>query len=174
VSPNAWSEAIEQTQIVIQESPDYCFVCGELVPDDVPEALAQAFLDEGHRDRLAVVCGRRACRLALQDAANGTWQRLFDALTHWPDRAIYPHGPYWVIRRPHQRTFRTDPRRTTVLDTPSANDPDDATTLPRVEDHRAVPSRPFGGAGRGPLPRPGGPNGGQHARGSWAPRRSGG
>lgn len=157
VSRTAWLDAIEQTQLVIRRRPDRCFVCEEPVPADAPDALMQAYRDAAHQARLAVVCGRRACRLTLQDAANGTWQCLFDALTHWPDRAIYPHGPYWVIRRPHQRTFRTDPRRTTVLDTPSANDPDDAATLPRVEEHRPVPSR----------------RGGQHARGSRAPRRSG-
>src|SRR3954451_23447158 len=95
VSRNAWQEEIAQTQLVLQESPDYCFVCGELVPDAAPDALIQAFLDAAHRDRLAVVCGRRACRLALQDAANGRWQRLFDALTHWPDRCTgwFAHPP---------------------------------------------------------------------------------
>jgi hypothetical protein len=142
VSRNAWAEAIEQTQVAIRESPDYCFVCGELVPDEAPEALIQAFLDAGHRDRLAVVCGRRACRLALQDGTNGTWQRFFDALTHWPDTAIYPHGPHWVIRRPHQLTFRTAPRRTTVSTAASPDDPDDRASLP-APPARPAPARPL-------------------------------
>lgn len=147
MSRSAWVEAIEQTQVVIRESPDYCFVCGEPVPDASPEALIQAFLDDGHGDRIAVVCGRRACRLALQDATNGTWGRFFDALTHWPDTAIYPHGPHWVIRRPHQLTFRTAPRRTTVRTAASPDDPDDDASLPRTED-RPQPHRPRPGAGR--------------------------
>lgn len=153
VSRNAWSDAIEQTQAILQEGPDYCFVCEELVPDAAPDALIQAYLDEGHRDRLAVVCGRRACRLALQDTTNGIWRRCFDALTHWPDKAISPHGPYWAIRRPHQLTFRTDPRRTTTLDTPSAADPDDAATLPSTA-HQSVPHRPLIGARRAPTQHP--------------------
>ncbi len=153
MSRNAWSEAVEQTQGVIQESPDYCFICGELVPDDATDALVQAFLDAGHRDRLAVVCGRRACRLALQDAANGTWRRLFDALTHWPDKAIHPHGPHWVIRRPHQLTFRTAPRRTTVSTAESPDDPDDQATMPRQEP-RPPAQLPYAGARRGPARRP--------------------
>ena len=173
MSRNAWQEEIEQTQLVLQESPDYCFVCGALVPDAAPAPLIQGYLDAAHHDRLAVVCGRRSCRLALQDRESGAWQRLFDALTHWPDRAIYPRGPYWAIRRPHHLTFRTDPRRTTVVDAPSADDPDDAATLPRMEDQRPLPPRPLGGARRGPVRRPGGPSGG-HVRGNRPPRRSGG
>jgi hypothetical protein len=161
VSRNAWQEEIAQTQMVLQDGPDYCFVCEELVPDTAPDALIQAYLDAARQDRLGVVCGRRACRLALQDAANGIWQRLFDALTHWPDKAIYPHGPYWAIRRPHQLTFRTDPRRTTVIDATSADDPDDTATLPRTEDHRPVPPRPLGGARRAPARQPGRFSGGQ-------------
>lgn len=174
MSRNAWQEAIEQTQLVLRARPDQCFVCGDPVPDVAPDALVQAYLGAAQQGRLAVVCGRRACRLALQDAANGTWQRLFDALTHWPDCAIYPHGPYWVIRRPHQLTFRTDPRRTAVLDTSSASDPDDAATLPATATHRPLPPRPLGGARRAPVRRPGGPGNGQRDRGARAPRRSGG
>jgi hypothetical protein len=174
VSRNAWQEEIAQTQLVLQDGPDYCFVCEELVPDAAPDALIQAYLDAAHQERLAVVCGRRACRLALQDAANGTWQRLFGALTHWPDTAIYPHGPYWAIRRPHQLTFRTDPRRTTIVDATSADDPDDATTLPRTEEHRPVPPRPLGGARRGPTRKPAGPSAIPRERGGRPPRRSGG
>ncbi len=155
MSRNAWSDAIEQTQLRLRESPDCCFICAALVPAAAPDALLQAYLEATHRDRLAVVCGRRACRLALQDPTNGTWRRLFDALTHWPDPAIHPHGPYWIIRRPHQLTFRTDPRRTTTRDTPSADDPDDAATRPGT-DRRPVPHRPLIGARRGPVqyPRP--------------------
>lgn len=151
---NSWRETIEQTQLVIQERPDYCFVCGELVPDDAPDALIQAFLDAGHRDRLAVVCGRRACRMALQDAATGTWQRFFDALTHWPDTAIYPHGPHWVIRRPHQLTFRTAPRRTTVSSAGSPTDADDTATLPGLPAQPAPP-RPLVEVRPRPMRRPG-------------------
>ena len=151
---NPWRDTVEQTQLVIRESPDYCFVCGEPVPDDAPEALMQAYLDAGHHDRLAVVCGRRACRLALQDAASGTWRRLFDALTHWPDKAIYPHGPHWVIRRPHQLTFRTAPRRTTVSTAMSPDDPDDRASLPGVE-HRSQPHQPLVADRRRPVRRPG-------------------
>src|SRR3954464_3224260 len=64
VSRNAWHDVVEQTQLVLEESPDYCFVCAALVPAAAPDALLQAYLDEAHRGRLAVVCGRRACRLA--------------------------------------------------------------------------------------------------------------
>ena len=149
---NAWAEAVEQTQVAIRESPDSCFVCGEPVPDTAPEALIQAFLDDEHRDRIAVVCGRRACRVALQDAANGTWGRFFDALTHWPDTTIYPHGPHWIIRRPHQLTFRTAPRRTTVSTAASPDDRDDAASLPRAED-RSRPYRPLTAARRPPARR---------------------
>ena len=153
MSRNAWQETIDQTQLVLRQQPDHCFVCGQPVPGTAPEALLQAYLDAGHQQRLAVVCGRRACRLTLQDAANGRWQHLFDALTHWPDPAIYPHGPYWAIRRPHQLTFRTDPRRTTALDAQSVDDPDDATTLPGAE-HRPTRPRPLGVARRDPARRP--------------------
>lgn len=144
---NAWQEGVAQTQLVLRQRPDHCFICGAVVPGAAPDALLHAYLDAAHRQRLAVVCGQRACRLALQDRASGTWQRLFDALTHWPDRAIYPHGPYWVIRRPHQLTFRTAPRRTTARDARSADDPDDAATLP-PEDPRPAPPRPLGSARR--------------------------
>lgn len=154
---NAWRDTVERTQTIIEQQPERCFVCGEAVPPDCPDCLLQAYLDAGRRQRLAVVCGRRACRLALQDGANGIWRRLFDALTHWPDPAIHPHGPYWAIRRPHQLSFRTDPRRTTAADAWSADDPDDAATLPKAE-HRPAPVRPSGqsgrqGAGRGERPR---------------------
>ncbi len=153
MSRNAWQETIDQTQLVLRQQPERCFVCGLPVPGDDPEALLRAYLDAGHQRRLAVVCGRRACRLTLQDAANGLWPRLFDALTHWPDPAIYPHGPSWVLRRPHQLTFRTDPRRTTALDARSVDDPDDATTLPGAE-HRPTRPRPLGVAWRDPARRP--------------------
>ncbi len=159
MSRTAWQETVEQTQLALRHQPDRCFVCGQPAPGTAPEALLQAYRDAGHRQRLAVVCGRRACRLTLQDAANGRWQRLFDALTHWPDPAIYPHGPYWALRRPHQRIFRTDPRRTTALDARSADDPDDAATLPPVE-HRPSPPRPLRVAGRDPA-RPPGPKRGR-------------
>lgn len=154
MSRNAWSDAVAQTQLVIKESPDFCFVCEELVPDAADDALIQAFLDEAHHDRLAVVCGRRACRLALQDATNGTWQRFFDALTHWPDKAIYPHGPYWVIRRPHQLTFRTAPRRTAVSTATSPADPDDAASLPGLPSRTPAPTRPPQESRRGPARHP--------------------
>jgi hypothetical protein len=153
VSRNAWHDRVEQTQLILQESPDYCFVCEELVPDAAPDAVIQAYLDAAHRERLAVVCGRRACRLVLQDRENGTWQRLFDGLTHWPDKAIYPHGPYWVIRRPHQLTFRTDPRRTTVSTAVSPEDPDDAASLPAPIAHPAPP-RPTTAARQRPTRHP--------------------
>jgi len=158
VSRNAWAEAIEQTQAVIGESPDYCFICGELVPDAAPGALVQAFLDQAHRERIAVVCGRRACRLTLQDATNGTWRRFFDALTHWPDKAIYPHGPHWVIRRPHHLTFRTAPRRTTVSTAVSPEDPDDAASFPAPL-ARPAPPQPTTAAWQRPTrqTRPGRP-----------------
>lgn len=148
-----WQETIEQTQLVLRQQPDRCFVCGLPVPGTDPEALLQAYLDAGRRQRLAIVCGRRACRLALQDAANGIWQRLFDALTHWPDQVIYPHRPYWAIRRPHQLTFRTDSRRTIALAAQSVDDPDDAATLP-VAEHRPPRPRPLGVARRAPARRP--------------------
>ena len=112
MSRTAWQEEVEQTQLIIQQQPDRCFVCGEAVPGEAPRALIQAYLDRDHRQRLAVVCDRPACATALEASGNGAWRRLFDALTHWPDRAIYPHGPYWVIRRPYHLTFRTAPRRT--------------------------------------------------------------
>jgi hypothetical protein len=153
MSRNTWQETIEQTQLVLRQRPDHCFLCGQPIPGTAPEALLRAYLDAGHQLRLAVVCGRRACRLTLQDAANGRWQRLFDALTHWPDPAIYPHGPYWAIRRPHQLTFRTDPRRTTALDAQSVDDPDDAATLP-VAEHRPARPRPPGVARRDPARGP--------------------
>jgi hypothetical protein len=113
VSRNAWQENIAQTQLIIRQQPDTCFVCGEAVGEGCPSCLIQAFLEKGHTQRLAVVCERPQCLKELSDTSNGTWQRLFDGLTHWPDKAIYPHGPYWVVKRPHQFTFRTDPRRTT-------------------------------------------------------------
>src|SRR5689334_24817653 len=97
MSRNAWQETIEQTQIVIRQHSDRCFVCGQSVAVDAPDALIQAYLDEGHEQRLAAVCGRAACRKELEDPHKPTWQRLFDALTHWPDSAIHPHGPYWII-----------------------------------------------------------------------------
>jgi len=153
MSRTTWQETVEQTQLVLRQQPDRCFVCGLPVPGADPEALLQAYLDAGHQRRLAVVCGRRACRLALQDMASGRWQRLFDALTHWPDPAIYPHGPHWAIRRPHQLTFRTDPRRTTALAAQSVGDPDDAATLP-VAEHRPSRPRPLGVARRDPARRP--------------------
>jgi hypothetical protein len=130
LSRNAWQETIEQTQIVIRQQSDRCFVCGQPVAVDAPDALIQAYLDEGHEQRLAAVCGRAACRKELEDPLKPTWQRLFDALTHWPDAAIYPHGPYWIIRRPHHLTFRTAPRRTASLDARSADDPDDMPAIP--------------------------------------------
>jgi hypothetical protein len=133
---NARSEAVEQPQRVIREGPDRCFVCGELVPDDASHALIPAFLGEGRRDRLAAMRGRRPCLLALQDATNSTWRRFLDAPTHRPDRAIYPHGPCRVIRRPHQLTFRTAPRPTAVNTAASPEDPDDVASLP------CRPSRP--------------------------------
>ncbi len=137
-----WRDGVEQTQATLREAPDYCFVCQAPVPDADPGALIQAYLDAAHQQRLAAVCGRRACRLVLQDRENGTWQRLFDALTHWPDTAIHPHGPYWRIRRPHQLTFRTTARRTTVSTTVSPDDPDDAASLPATE-NRSLPHRPL-------------------------------
>ncbi len=112
MSRNAWQENIAQTQLVIRQQPDICFVCGEAIDENCPSCLVQAFLEKEHLQRLAVVCERTQCLNELSDMSRGTWQRLFDGLTHWPDKAIYPHGPYWVIKRPHQLTFRTDPRRT--------------------------------------------------------------
>ncbi len=153
MSRNAWQDTIEQTQIVIQQQRDRCFVCGQPVAADAPDALIQAYLDEGHQQRLAAVCGRVACRKELEDPLKPTWQRLFDALTHWPDPAIYPHGPYWIIRRPHHLTFRTAPRRTTSLDARSADDPDDAATIP-TPTARPVPFRPPAGVRRGPTRHP--------------------
>ena len=146
VSRNAWREEVEQTQLVIQQAPDRCFICGEAVPVESEDALIQAYLDAAHQQRLAVVCGQRACRLALEDPLKPTWQRLFEALTHWPDRAIYPHGPYWVIRRPHHLTFRTDPRRTAQATGVSPRDPDTVATIPR-EEHQREATRPLS-AGR--------------------------
>ena len=143
---NTWRDEVEQTQLIIQQQPDHCFICGETVPADSPDALVQAFLDEAHGQRLAVVCSRETCRVALEASSQQTWQRLFDALTHWPDRAIYPHGPYWVIRRPHHLTFRTDQRRTALLD---ALSPQDRATEPSVS--REAPRRdssPFAGVVR--------------------------
>jgi hypothetical protein len=153
VSRNAWQEAIEQTQIVIRQQLNLCFVCGQAVAADAPDALIQAYLDEGHEQRLAVVCGRAVCRKELEDPLKPTWQRLFDALTHWPDAAIHPHGPYWVIRRPHHLTFRTTPRRTTSRDARSANDPDDLATIPGPAS-RPAPLRPPAGERRGPARHP--------------------
>jgi len=149
-----WQDGVEQAQAILREAPDYCFVCRVVVPDADPGALIQAYLDEARRHRLAVVCGRRACRLVLQAREHGTWQRLFDALTHWPDQAIHPRGPYWLIRRPHQLTFRTDPRRTTVSTTVSPDDPDDAASLPATE-NRSLPHRPLLADRRRPTRRPG-------------------
>jgi hypothetical protein len=153
LSRNAWQETVEQTQLVIKQQPDACFVCGQAVAEEAPEALLQAYLDEDHRQRLAVVCGRVACRKELEDALKPTWQRLFDALTHWPDPAVHPHGAYWVIRRPHQLTFRTAPRRTTSREASSADDPDDVASLPTPVS-RAAPQQPLGGARRGPARHP--------------------
>jgi len=71
MSRNAWQETIDQTQLVLRQQSDHCFVCGQPVPGPAPDALLQAYLDAGHQRRLAAVCGRRACRLTLQDAATG-------------------------------------------------------------------------------------------------------
>lgn len=110
-----WQETIEQTQRSLREQPDHCFVCGEVVPDGCRLCAAQAFLDAAHTQRLAVVCDRTACLLALANARNGLWQRLFQALAHWPDPTLYPLGPYWIVQRGQRFTFRTEHRRTTYL-----------------------------------------------------------
>lgn len=153
MSRNAWLDEVEQTQLLIRQQPDHCFVCGNLVPSVAPDALIQAYRDEEHQERIAVVCGRRECRLALQDPTGRSWPRLFDALTHWPDQAIYPHGPYWVLRRPHHLTFRTAPRRTTSSDTRSEEDKDDMAPPPSTE-YRPAPPRPLSGSRHSPTRRP--------------------
>lgn len=154
MSRNAWQETIEQTQLILRQQPDHCFVCGQPVAAAAPDALIQAYLDEGHQQRLAVVCGRLACRKELEDPLKPTWQRLFEALTHWPDAAIHPHGPCWAIRRPPHLTFRTAPRRTVSSDARSADDPDDVAASPTPL-YRAAPRSPAGvrcGPARPPWP----------------------
>lgn len=112
----AWQETIEATQHTLLERPDRCFVCGETVPADYDRCAIQAFRDAAHTARLAVVCDRASCLRALADAHTGTWDRLFQALAHWPDPTLYPLGPYWRIRGAQRFTFRTAQRRTTYLD----------------------------------------------------------
>jgi hypothetical protein len=111
----AWQETIEQTQRSLREQPDRCFVCGEVVSPDCRLCTVQAFLDAAHTQRLAVVCDRTACLLALAATRNGLWQRLFQAMSHWPDPTLYPLGPYWSLQRRQRFAFRTEPRRTTYL-----------------------------------------------------------
>ncbi|CAA9565311.1 MAG: hypothetical protein AVDCRST_MAG18-1429 [uncultured Thermomicrobiales bacterium] len=115
MSRTAWQETIDQTQSALREQPDRCFVCAQEVAVDCHRCAVQAFLDEAHTHRLAVVCDRASCLNALADAHNGTWQRLFQALTHWPDPTLYPLGPYWTIRRGQRFALRTAERRTTYL-----------------------------------------------------------
>jgi hypothetical protein len=115
MSGTAWQEAIEQTQHALRERPDRCFVCGEAVAVDCARCVVQAFRDAEHTVRLAVVCDRAHCLRALTDAHTGNWSRLFQALAHWPDPALYPLGPYWRIRSAQRFTFRTAQRRTTYL-----------------------------------------------------------
>ncbi len=115
MSRTVWQEAIEETQHTLLEQPDRCFICGQAVSEDCDRCAVQAFRDAGHTARLAVVCDRASCLRTLTDAHTGTWARLFQALAHWPDPALYPLGPYWHIRRAQRFAFRTAQRRTTYL-----------------------------------------------------------
>lgn len=112
MSQTSWRDDIEQTQLLLQQDPSHCFVCGREIPADCPDCLIQAYLDLDRQQRIAVVCGRAACLAVLADQKQDTWGALFRALMHWPDRAIAPLGPYWRVPRHHRFTFRTDPRRT--------------------------------------------------------------
>ena len=68
----SWQELIEHAQRALRERPDHCFVCGRAVPESCRLCAVQAFLDAAQTHRLAVVCERTACLLALADAHTGT------------------------------------------------------------------------------------------------------
>ena len=116
MSSSAWRETIDRTQTILQQHPDHCFVCGREIPANCERCAVEAFLDDAHSQRLAVVCDQQSCFKALIDPLHNTWQTLFNALNHWPDPSLYPLGPYWLIRRGQRFTFRTEQRRTTYRD----------------------------------------------------------
>ncbi len=112
MSNTAWQDGIERTQLILRQQPDRCFVCGQEVPKDCPACPIQAYLDDERQRRIAVVCGRVDCLEQLAGPTRETWQSLFEALIHWPEKAIYPRGPYWTVQRIHRFSFRTEQRRT--------------------------------------------------------------
>lgn len=111
----AWEEAIDATQVVLRAGPDRCFVCEREVAGGQQGCAVEAFVDAGHTTRLAVVCERVTCLRVLADTRTGIWQRLFQALSQWPDPALYPLGPYWRMSNAQRFTFRTEHRRTTYV-----------------------------------------------------------
>ncbi len=109
----AWQLGIDATQHTLRAGLDRCFVCGWAVASDQRGCAVEAFADAGHTRRLAVVCERMGCLRALADDRKGTWQRLFQAVSRWPDPALYPLGPYRRMRSAQRSTFGTEHRRTT-------------------------------------------------------------
>ena len=91
---SAWQDTIDRTRLGLRERPDRCFVCGQEVAVGRDGSAVEAFADADCTRHLAVVRDRTICLRALADTHTGTWQRLFQALTHWPDPALYPLGPY--------------------------------------------------------------------------------
>ncbi len=112
MSRTSWRDGIEQTQLVLRQSPDVCFVCRREVPVEGVVGLVEAYGDAERRRRIAVVCDREECRHTLEDQQRDVWGALFRALMAWPDPGIAPLGPYWRVLRADRFTFRTDPRRT--------------------------------------------------------------
>lgn len=112
MSRSSWRDGIEQTQLIIRQHPDECFVCRRPVEPDCPACLIRAYGDAERRQRIAVVCDRADCRHELEDQRRDLWGALFRALMAWPDAGTTPLGPYWQVPRADRFTFRTDPRRT--------------------------------------------------------------
>jgi len=109
----AWQDGIDATQLALRAGPDRCFVCGWAVAADQRGCAVEAFADAAHTKCLAVVCERMGCLRVLADSRSGTWQRLFQAVSQWPDPALYPLGPYWRMPSHQRFAFRTPQRRTT-------------------------------------------------------------